>query len=117
MPVLMFLFVGLIQLALAAAGCIAVFVITIPKRLRKSREKALYAAVLGAAGGFLGLAVGYVLLLMVGGTWKAGEIFHLVDQIPPLLSDILVYLLPAGYVGGLVGGSLYGWRLLNPARL
>ncbi|MBN1253734.1 MAG: hypothetical protein JXA50_00460 [Deltaproteobacteria bacterium] len=109
-PFFVFFFLAAFQIAVAAIGCIVVFVVTIPLGLRAARVKAIWASLFGAAGGFVGVIIVYISILAVGLAWKVVELFHLGGP-AIILVDAAGWLLMAGYIAGLVGGSYMGWKI------
>jgi hypothetical protein len=112
-PILVFFFLAVFQIAVAAIGCIAAFVITIAPGLRAARVKAIRASLFGAGGGFVGVIIAYISIAAVGLAWNLVDLFHLGGP-AIILADAAPWLLMAGYIAGLVGGSYMGWKIRIP---
>jgi hypothetical protein len=109
-PIFIFIYLGFFQIAIAVVGCVVAFVITIAPNLRAARGKAIWASLFGAAGGFVGVIIVYVSIMAAGLAWKVLELFRLVGP-AIILAEVAPWVLIAGYIAGLVGGSYVGWKI------
>jgi hypothetical protein len=112
-PILVFAFLAVGQILVAAIGCIVAFIITMAPSIRSVRGKVIRASLLGASGGFVGVVIVYILIIAVGLAWKTIELFHLGGP-AIVLADAAPWLLMSGYVAGLVGGYYIGWKFQIP---
>jgi hypothetical protein len=113
-PILVFFFLAVFQIAVAATGCIVAFLITLAPSIKGFRWKGIRASLFGASGSFLGVIIAYVSILVAGFFWKIIELFRLGGP-AIFLAEAAPWLLIGGYMVGLVGGSYIGWKFRIPA--
>jgi len=108
--VLFFFFLGIAQLAMVAIGCAIALLASLIPRARPLRGAMLRSTVTGSAGGFAGVVVAFLAVLVTGLGCKILQALR-VDTTCVVVADLAPWTLLAGYLGGILAGGIIGWRI------
>ena len=109
MQAIFFASLAVIQLLVGLIGSVIAYALSLKPSLRNHRARMMGAVRFGAFGAYLGVAVGFASVIAIGFLWNylTSTEMNVSEQYAP---TFLALLLPAGYVAGLLGGALFGWR-------
>jgi len=112
-PLFVFAMLGGLQLALALAGWVLAFAMSLSPSFRPYRGRMLGSVAGGSPGALIGAMVGYLGLVVIGagcGTMISAE------RCASILGVATPFLLLIGYASGAAIGGSIGWRLGNDQR-
>lgn len=109
MTFLFFLYLAMLQVVLGVVGAGGAAALSSLASLRPYRARMIGSAAWGAAGGFLGAIGGFALVVITGLAWLGMRFVHLVSH-EAEMSEQVMWAFPVGYLSGLAGGAIFGWR-------
>jgi len=104
---------GGLQLALALAGWLLAFALSLTPNFRRYRGQMLGFVAGGSPGALIGAIVGYLGILVIG--VGCGTMFS-AEGCAPMLGVAAPLLLLIGYASGAAIGGSIGWRLGDDQR-
>ena len=109
MTVLFFNYLAVLQTILGTVCIGGAALVCAMQSLQQYRARAFSAAAGGAMGGLLGAVAGFLGVVLAGLGWAGIRTVQLAGA-DTEVSELVLWILPAGYVLGTVAGAILGWR-------